>query len=468
MRVRRNIAIILICVWILILSGGHYRAYGQDIEDNSVDIIELETIIRELNKDIKAREARLREVDAELKKTEAELTQTEKDLVASQASMEEKNLAFSERLRSAYMKGGLSYLEVLLEADNFGDLIIRVTYLARIFNKDAELIAAVKAEFAILQERQAAIQVQRDSIADLRFQMEAERKNLVAQRREHEAMLKSAQDELKEDNTPTPQAERKPAYGVVLDNAPGARPQHGISQATVVYEYEVEGRITRLLALFSSFPSKVGPIRSAREHSIMLAMENNIHYIYASGSKDNLERIADWNVKGTNGLYSSHSSFYRDSARKAPHNFYVNLSTLNAAAASSQVVIRPAFIARQGTSAQSFSLQYSGSYRVGYQYDATAGAYRRSINGQAQKDASGKTIMARNIFVQYVPHPTDSKGRTTPQIIGSGAIDYYVQGQRFKGTWSKDSASSPTRFYYQDGQEIERIYGQTWIQLARS
>lgn len=466
---RRFITITMICVCVLLLSGGYYRVYGnqenqQSIEEIKEEIVELETILRELGADIKAREARLLEVDKQLKETEAELKQTEKELAQSQESLDEKNRAFANRLRSAYMKGGLSYLEVLLEADSFGELIIRMDYLTRIFNKDAELIAAVKQEYAILEERQVTFHAQSESIADLRFQLEAERENLLAQRREHEALLKTAKKDLAE---ATPQAERKPAYGIILDNHPSARPQHGLSQATVVYEFEVEGRITRYLALFSSFPDRVGPIRSAREHSIMLAMENNVHYIYASASTDNLNRINEWNVRETNALSSSSSSFYRASDRRAPHNLYVNLATLKAASASSQVVIRPVLIARQGISAQSFSLQYSGTYRVSYQYDAEQSAYCRLINGQAHRDATGRAIMARNVFVQYVPHPNDSQGRPTPQIIGSGNIDYYVQGQRFRGTWRKDSMSSPTRFYYQDGQEIERVHGQTWIQLAR-
>ncbi len=466
---RRFIAITLICVCVLLLSGGFNPVFSnpdntQSMEEIKEEIIELETIIRELSADIKAREARLIEVEEQLKKTEAELKQTEIDLSQSHASLKEKNRAFANRLRSAYMKGGLSYLEVLLEADNFGDLIIRMAYLTRIFNKDAELIAAVKQEYAILEERQVAFQAQSESIADLRFQLEAEQQNLLAQRREHEALLTAAKKDLAD---ATPQAERRPTYGVIYDNHPGARPQHGIAQATVVYEYEVEGRITRYLALFSTLPGKVGPIRSAREHSIMLAMENNVHFIYASASADNLNRINEWNVRGSNALSSGSSSFYRVSDRRAPHNLYVNLATLKATSASSQVFIRPVIIARQGTTAQSFSLQYSGSYKVSYQYDSEQGAYRRLINGQAHRDATGKAVMARNVFVQYVPHPNDSRNRPTPQIIGSGPIDYYVQGQRFRGTWRKDSMNSPTRFYYQDGQEIERVYGQTWIQLVR-
>ena len=93
--------------------------------------------------------------------------------------------------------------------------------------------------------------------------------------------------------------------------------------------------------------------------------------------------------------------------------------------------------------------------------------YQRYLNGSLQKDAAGRTITARNVIVQYVPHSLDAKRRPTPNLIGSGAIEFYVQGQRFSGTWSKSDKESPTRFSYEDGQRIELIYGPTWIQIVR-
>ena len=56
-----------------------------------------------------------------------------------------------------------------------------------------------------------------------------------------------------------------------INNHPLARPQSGISQADVVYEFMAEGNVTRFLALFQSeLPETVGPIRSARDYFIHL------------------------------------------------------------------------------------------------------------------------------------------------------------------------------------------------------
>ncbi|MBS4031748.1 MAG: DUF3048 domain-containing protein [Clostridiales bacterium] len=459
---------------VLVISGLSNPVYGnseqklKEIEKSKAEIEELQKTVKALEESVKIRVNRITEIDREFIDTEKKLEEALRELSLSKTRLEEMNRAFANRVRGVYMKGGISYLEVLLAADNLGDLIVRLGYLTQILSRDSEMITSIRGEQAVLQSWTAAVDERRQSLQDLRFENEAERRNMDNLLREKEALLSAAQKRLTgELFRVTPQAERKPVYSISIDNAPQARPQHGLSQATVVYEYEVEGRITRYLALFSTFPTKVGPIRSARTHNIMLSMENDAHFLYTSAGWDVLAKIKEWGTKGTDVLYSRSSSFYRDSSRKAPHNLYVNLSTLNFEQQSQQVVIRPAFLSRQGTPARTISLSYSKNYRVSYTYIPNQDAYRRQINEQTHKDATGKDIMARNVIVQYVPHGIDFQLRPTPDLIGEGAIDFYSQGEHFKGIWKKDSISSPTRFYYQDGQEIERIHGQTWIQIVR-
>src|SRR3989442_13641994 len=62
-----------------------------------------------------------------------------------------------------------------------------------------------------------------------------------------------------------PQAPSCSWLGGVVDNAPPARPQWGLSQADIVYEVPTEGMITRFLALFcNGGPDKLGPLPSLR------------------------------------------------------------------------------------------------------------------------------------------------------------------------------------------------------------
>lgn len=463
---RKLLSILLLLCLVMSLFAG--TAFGNP-EETRKEIAELEQVIAELKKDIADREKRVVALNTELTESEKRLEQTKVELAESEVNLAEKNAIFGERVRSAYMSGSLSYLDVLLDAENFGDLILRFVYLSRILDRDANIVSSLREEYATLQERKLAMESEQEKLKDLRYQIEAEHKNLVEQEKQMSKLLVAAQGRLADELAATiPQAEVKPVYGVVLDNHASARPQHGLSQANVVYEYEVEGRITRYLALFASFPSKVGPIRSARQHNITLALENGVRFVHAGGSHDNIQLIGELNVRHTDGLTSSSSSFYRDKSRRAPHNLYVNLQQLKQEARSQTVVVRPAFLSRQGKTGNSFSLKYSGSYSVSFKYVADKGYYHRYINGQQHRDGNGAAIQAKNIIVQYTPHYNDFAGRATANLVGEGAIDFYSQGQYFRGIWKKSSNSSPTRYYYADGQEIERVFGQTWIQIVRN
>lgn len=66
---------------------------------------------------------------------------------------------------------------------------------------------------------------------------------------------------------------RRP-IAVMIPNNSQAMPQYGISQASVIYEAPVEGRITRLMAIFEDFDDldHIGPVRSSRDYFVYTAM----------------------------------------------------------------------------------------------------------------------------------------------------------------------------------------------------
>ena len=66
---------------------------------------------------------------------------------------------------------------------------------------------------------------------------------------------------------------RRP-IAVMIPNNSAAMPQYGISRASIIYEAPVEGRITRLMAVFEDFDDldKIGPVRSSRDYFLYVAM----------------------------------------------------------------------------------------------------------------------------------------------------------------------------------------------------
>ena len=58
---------------------------------------------------------------------------------------------------------------------------------------------------------------------------------------------------------------------VKVENIAAARPQVGLNSADIVFVEEVEGSLTRLVAVYhTTFPKRVGPVRSARNTDVGL------------------------------------------------------------------------------------------------------------------------------------------------------------------------------------------------------
>ncbi len=472
---RKKFAVIPVTILLVILIislvsavSGQENDEWEEVERTREEIEELTQRVEELESAVLEEERKTREVAARLEEVEKRLEEAEKELELAQENLDEVRNRLGKRVRNAYINGGFSYLEMLFNSDGLGDLVLRVEYLSRIIRQDNELIAEVREVRE--QEEQRRQEVKRDyELVEELYQEHRERQQNLAERREEkEEMLYTAKDVLEEKLARiSTRAEAPPVYGVVIDNLGAARPQHGLADAQLMYEYEVEGNITRYLALFAEFPSKVGPVRSARVHSATLAIENDVLFVYGGAHQTVRDELARMGVHSVDAMRTN-GSFFRDSGRRAPHNLYVNLSTLGRVPPPDRSEIKPVQPVQEGQPGQEFSLQYNNFTRITYRYNAADNVYRRYLNGQLHRDAAGKVVEPRNIILQYADYTPDSMGRPTAELIGGGKIDFYSNGRHFRGTWRKDSLEAPTRFYYQDGTEIEIPYGKTWIQVVKA
>lgn len=98
---------------------------------------------------------------------------------------------------------------------------------------------------------------------------------------------------------PSPRGTRPGAvFGSVLavkiDNAPGARPQTGLDAADIVYVEQVEGGLSRLMAVYATrLPKAVGPVRSARESDLELLRQFEQPVLAFSGAQGKLLPLID-------------------------------------------------------------------------------------------------------------------------------------------------------------------------------
>src|SRR5215213_4767112 len=132
---------------------------------------------------------------------------------------------------------------------------------------------------------------------------------------------------------------------VMLDDAPGARPQSGLSAASVVWQAPVEGGIPRYMALFQARdPAVIGPVRSARLYFVRWASEWKPLYVHEGGPPP-LRNF----LNGSQGLVvnADGQRMARVGYRAAPHNLYTDGGKLRRyaperGAADSQLAYDPA------------------------------------------------------------------------------------------------------------------------------
>lgn len=266
-----------------------------------------------------------------------------------------------------------------------------------------------------------------------------------------------------------------------MENTSAARPHSGLSSADLIYEMEVESRITRLTTFFlSEYPVKAGPVRSARRQHMFLWSEWNYLYGFYGGSAvrpgQNIYDLMD--ELGIKASYLDGTKvskpYFRSTDRKAPHNAYANLqyameNLYNFEPVNRSIYFDPSVII-EGTPAKKVSLSYNDGNRIVYTYDDASKLYKRFINGEPMMDKENdRQIEVTNIIVQHANHfPVKGTVYTNIDLVGKGTAEYFVEGIQRIGTWERKDINSLTRYYDASGEEIAFKPGKSFIQIVRT
>ena len=238
---------------------------------------------------------------------------------------------------------------------------------------------------------------------------------------------------------------------------------------------QVEGGLTRIAALYnSSFPAKVGPVRSARISDLeILEQFDSPGFVYSGANKALLKTIATAPLvrmgPGLNGV-----KYSRDSSRRIPHNLMVDLSASvkNAKGIGAVKDIGLTFSETApagGKATTTFKAQWPAS-SVSGKWNGSGWAI--ALDNKAQKDrGTGKAVVAQTVVVQLVTQTLsgqgDKFGGKTPKIktVGSGKAFILRDGQRYDAEWSRPSGGSGTAFTI-NGAALPFDIGQVWVLLV--
>ncbi|ADO76814.1 DUF3048 domain-containing protein [Halanaerobium praevalens] len=310
-----------------------------------------------------------------------------------------------------------------------------------------------------------------------------ERKEEIASLEEKYEIESSTENQIFENNyeasspftgLPTKEEYYNRAVAVAIENSPAARPQTGLDEAAVVYEFMLEGGITRFLAIYwPEIPVKIGPIRSARPALIEIARSYDALFLHAGASPDGFQLLADSKLLNLDQLYKS-KYFWRSSKRKAPHNLYSGqkplaeyIANLTEKEYPKQFNFITASIINDFKEAQNIKIDYWGAYDVLYKYQSLKNNYLRFIKSDNNPHLSenGKQLTAKNIIVQYVNTSTkDDQGRQDIDLSSGGEIKLFRDGIVINGSWEK--RNNKIVYLNSKNQKLGINPGQTWIQIV--
>lgn len=318
----------------------------------------------------------------------------------------------------------------------------------------------------------------------------------------------------------------KRPIAAVIENHLESRPQSGLSKADVVYEVVAEGGITRFLAIFYCGIADnnyiIGQIRSARVYFINYALEygSNPLFVHWGGANNicnncpggvkprgdidprvdaykQLEKIGWVNGRYGNDMNGAtntgYPALYTDDRR-------LNLATEHQKVGSTDKIYEEAtkrgfdyedsegnawdenFVSWKFAEGKALSTpKYTNiafgfwsnksDYDVEWKYDQTNNKYLRLNGGVEHKDLeSNEQISAKNVVVVYVEEegPVDNEHHMLYTVTGEGDALIFQNGDVIEGTWEKATGSDRMKLLNAEGDEIEFVRGQTWIEVLPS
>ena len=268
-------------------------------------------------------------------------------------------------------------------------------------------------------------------------------------------------------------AARRP-LAIMIENHPEARPQWGLSTASVVYEAVTEGGITRFMAVFGDGGgAKIGPVRSARPYYLGWALEYDAGYGHVGGSSVALAKIKEFHVNDLDQFAVGAKAYRREphGGVALEHTMYTDTDKLRTVASDKfgSEVNQPTFTFKEPfarehrAGSQKVSVNFSSAqYNTVWNFDPETNRYLRSQAGSLHKDAdTGSTIAADTLIIQEVRRLSVDAMET----VGTGDALVFMDGKKIEATWKKASITAPTIFTDATGTEISRNPGLTWISI---
>ena len=309
-----------------------------------------------------------------------------------------------------------------------------------------------------------------------------------------------------EKRAPHPKSGRM--IGVMVNNIcasakQNARPHRGISEAKLLIECKVEGKISRLCAVFDDVDAipEVGPLRSGRDQFLQLLMPWQALYYHDGESIFCTQYIKQWeywdlNIGGKSYFNTpTHARVAhrdkRDGQVAYEHTEFTSGEEIRKAAENAGISLKydyeQTFFSfadyRTGaeedfdgcSEAAEVLVRHSANYQSAFDYDPDTACYKMQMySGRTGKfedtvdENTGKQLEFANLVICFAPiaaYPGDSADVQQVQFAGGGEAWVCTRGRVKICQWTKPAPDQPLELW--DGAETVTLNrGRTYLALV--
>lgn len=268
---------------------------------------------------------------------------------------------------------------------------------------------------------------------------------------------------------------------------------YGLSSADILYEVNVEGSMTRLMAIINDWEQldKIGNIRSSRDYFVYWGFEWDAIYIHYGGPFYIDEVISRDDTQNINCI-SYPDVYFNDKAKNSTDNAFTDGKRIKKAIEHYGYPLKyrdgysdkqhyrfapfdaPNTLEKYADSMEALRVDMSECYPVTncyFLYNSETGLYDRfqklsgSTDGPHIDMANDEQLSFKNILVQSTYHEVrDEKGYLAFQVHDTERGGwYFTNGRGIHINWKKTSDYEATRYYDDEGKEIELNEGKTMV-----
>lgn len=286
--------------------------------------------------------------------------------------------------------------------------------------------------------------------------------------------------------------ERRPVI-VKVENLPrNHRPQWGLSQADLVYEYYTEEGTTRFAAVYYGQDAEmVGPVRSARHFDVNVIQMYKGVFLFGSAYEGVMSRLFSYDF--TNRLVVEGAYSCPALCRYDPKGLDILMANTAGVAEFAKLInmdnkrpdLNGMFFKMQvpsgGSPAQTVYVRFSKVIYNRWNFDQASGRYLRFVDtqnadkaeqevyAQALDRQNGEVIAADNVVIlqtgyKLLVETADMQVWDAP-LIGSGPATLLRDGQMYTLRWQRNKAEDVLTLVDTSGKLAAFKPGTTWFEV---